>query len=98
MISLPPSPPLPHSEGMIKPLQAVDLPSRLLLDSVVCLLRTLVVGMSMHCQTLNMRHTHSLPSLLHYVVKSGTRTGTIEAMFNMYVLHNLIMVCANWNY
>ena len=63
--------------GMTKPLQAVDLPSRLLLDSVVCLLRTLVVGMAMHCHTLNTRHTNSVSSLLHCLVKSGAIKGTI---------------------
>ena len=54
--------------------------------------------MSMHCHTLNMRHTHSLSSLPHYVVKSGTRTGKMEALFNMYnvmYLRILIVVCVN---
>ncbi|CAI8025922.1 E3 ubiquitin-protein ligase HERC2 [Geodia barretti] len=57
-----------------KPLQAPDLPSRLLLDSVVCLLRSVVVGMSMHCHSLNSRHTRSVSSLLHHLLQSGAKT------------------------
>jgi E3 ubiquitin-protein ligase HERC2 len=60
---------------LMKPLGAPDLPSRLLLDSVVCLLRSLVVGMAVHCQSLAPRHTRSVSSLLHLLLKSGAQTG-----------------------
>ena len=63
--------------GLTKPLQAADLPSRLLLDSVVCLLRSVVVGLAVHCPSLSSRHTRSVSSLLHHLLKFGTGTGTI---------------------
>ena len=73
--------------GLSKPLQAPDLPSRLLLDSVVCLLRTVVVGMAMHCHSLNSRHTRSVSSLLHHLLQSGAKTGTVFSPFCDTSLH-----------
>ena len=73
--------------GMTKPLQAADLPSRLLLDSVVCLLRTLVVGVAMHCHALSSRLTHSVASLLLHLVKFGARKGGNNMYSFLCLLH-----------
>ena len=78
--------------GLAKPLQAADLPSRLLLDSVVCLLRSLVVGMAMHCHALSPRHTRSVSSLLHHILKFGTKTGTVFIPFHS-AIFGLTLMC-----
>ena len=61
--------------GMSKQLMAADLPSRLVLDSVLCLLRSLVIGVGVHSHQLNSRTTHSVASLLCHIVQCGTVRG-----------------------
>ena len=65
-----------HSD-MMKSMQATDLPSRLLLDSMVCLLRALVVGVAVHCHVLSPRLTRAVTSLLHHLVSCGTTRGSL---------------------
>ena len=70
---------LPLPPGMTKALQAADLPSRLVLDSVVCLLRTLMVGVGVHSDKLSSRATHSVASLLRHLVQCGAVRGTAHS-------------------
>ena len=54
---------------------AHDLPSSLILRSCICLLRSLVVGMSVHSGDLSKRSLDCVANLLRYIVLCGSNKG-----------------------
>ena len=81
-----------HSD-MMKSMQATDLPSRLLLDSMVCLLRALVVGVAVHCHVLSPRLTRAVTSLLHHLVSCGTTRGSLFVCLVVSCCMGVLFVC-----
>lgn len=61
--------------GMAKGMEADDVPSSLILQSGMCLLQSLVVGVGVHTGQLNSRTTASVASLMHHIVQCGKKKG-----------------------
>ena len=62
--------------GMAKTLTAQDIPSALIFQSSVCLLRCLVVCVGISSDQLHHRTTSSLSSMLHHIVHCAKKKGT----------------------
>ena len=70
---------------MARPLVAEDTPSEVILRSCVCLLRSMVVAAGIHYRQLSKRTTHSLASILHYLVHCGNNKGERHGLVTWYM-------------
>lgn len=61
--------------GMAKSLAAEDIPSALIFQSSVCLLRCLVVCVGINSDQLHHKTTTSLSSMLHHIVHCAKKKG-----------------------
>ena len=61
--------------GMAKILAAEDVPSALIFQSSVCLLRCLVVCVGINSDQLHHKTTSSLSSMLHHIVHCAKKKG-----------------------
>ena len=63
--------------GMARGMEGADAPTSLILQSGVCLLQSLVVGVGLHAGQLHPRTTTSVATLMHHIVQCGKKKGTL---------------------